>query len=128
MSIITDLNSDTLQINSNFLGLNINHFENDDNIWPLTFIFLFKDILSPTLSLKSLSTSMKKFYKELNSNYGTNLYCNEETVLESLKDLEKHNYLKLELGGLYLTNSGIEMAHKTAHQFLNHFKNAQHFN
>ncbi|OLS16482.1 MAG: hypothetical protein HeimC3_54250 [Candidatus Heimdallarchaeota archaeon LC_3] len=128
MSIITDHNSDSLQINLTFLGLDINHFENDDNIWPLTFIFLFKDLLSSTISLKNLSTSIKRFYNELNSNYGTNLYCNEEIVFESLKDLEKQNYLKFESESFYLTDSGIDIAHKTAHQFLNHFKSALKLN
>lgn len=128
MSIITDQNSGSLQITSTFPVIITNHFENNINIWPLTFIFLFKDLLSPTISLKNLSTSMKKFYKELNSKYGTNLYCNQETIFESLKDLEKSKYLKFESGGFYLTDTGVEIAHNNAHQFLNHFKNAQKLN
>ncbi|MHA1984327.1 MAG: hypothetical protein ACW967_08220 [Candidatus Hodarchaeales archaeon] len=128
MSAITEQNSETLHFQQSPPPLNLSYYENNEVFWPLTFLFLFKEILKPTISLNYLSKAINKYYSELNKKYNTNLSCSRKSILESLEKLNKLNYLTFESGSFLLTKSGYKIGQQSAQLFINQFKIAKNLN
>jgi hypothetical protein len=122
MAMIIQQNTDSYAIHQGLQSLDLSYYENNKEVWPLTFLFLFNEMMDTTVTLNSLSNAMNQFYEELNNKFGMKLSCSNKTILNSLKKLNKQNHLKFESGSFLLTKSGYELGHKTAHMFLNHYK------
>lgn len=128
MAMIIQQNSDSYPIHQGLQALDLSYYENNNEVWPLTFLFLFSEMMDPTITLNSLSDAMNQFYNDLNSKFGTKLSCTKNSILDSLKKLNTKNYLKFESESFLLTKAGYDLGHKTAHTFLNHYKVSKGFN